>query len=101
VAANYHKPQIAFRVAKESYFVHNSTAYAVADAPTPIFKAAVLAKEPHWRHSDIYRSILAQDELDIADRWYLLCGLRTSCHEIALYDSEEAAIRRNMSETPG
>jgi hypothetical protein len=89
--APYYRPHIDFRIATCSYFFYSGVIYNVTQAPTDIFKAAVLEKVPHWRMDETYGPILRQDELDKADRWWLLCALAEARQEIELYDSQEAA----------
>ncbi|HEX3641631.1 MAG TPA: hypothetical protein VHV10_10095 [Ktedonobacteraceae bacterium] len=62
----------------------------VTDAPTEIFKAAVLALAPHWADSEIYGPLLASPE-DLAERWFLLCGLCEAKRAMRLYASREEA----------
>lgn len=87
------KPKIDYHDAKHAYFIHSGMVYAVATAPSSIFKAAVLERLPNWLTHDEYGPILKQDTLELYDRWFLLCEMRYAPRKLQTYKSRDEAER--------
>lgn len=94
-------PKIDFHDVQSAWFNYAGRAYPVISAPPDVFKSAVQQKAPHWRLDDEYGPLLKQDELDIYDRWYLLCGLAESHRAISLYESRESAEQTCREQVAG
>jgi hypothetical protein len=96
------KPGVDLHVAKGSWFIHNGTAYSVKDAPTDVFKSAVLAMMPGWRQCAQYCYVLkSKEDIDIYARWWLLCCLKDAKKAITLYASRDEAEQELHSEQAG
>ena len=76
---------------KHSYFVYGNEAYRVADAPSDVFRSAVLDLAPYWAHRNEEHGPLLATEIDIWSRWYLLCELAATDRPMPLYPSRESA----------
>jgi hypothetical protein len=92
------KPGVDLHVAKGSWFIHNGTAYSVKDAPTSVFRSAVLAMMPGWRQCAQYCHVLRQSDIDIYARWWLLCCLVDVKKAITLYMSRDEAEQELCNE---
>ncbi len=75
---------VALEQAVGAWFVHNGRAYLVARAPAATFKDAVLDLVPS--------ATLADDDIDLVARWWLLCGLVEARRPMTLYASREEAL---------
>ena len=84
-------PPIDIADMKSSYFVHNNEVYRVADAPSDVFRSAVLDLAPYWAHRNEEHGPLLATEIDIWSRWYLLCELAATDRPMPLYPSRESA----------
>ena len=93
-------PRITLEQARRSWFVYEGQAYAVKTCTTEQFKAFVGPLIPEqWRERRADRAeleLLAQSDLDVFDRWFVLLALGTvplygnrECAENALRDKSE------------
>jgi hypothetical protein len=71
----HNQPKIDFQDVRRAWFDYAGQSHSVASAPTSVFKAAVLEKAPAWKYHAEYKSFFRKRELDLLDRWYLLCDL--------------------------
>ncbi len=85
----HNQPKIDFQDVRRAWFDYAGESYPVASAPTSVFKAAVLEKAPHWRYHAEYKSFFRKRELDLLDRWYLLCDLARTDKAITLHTNVE------------
>ncbi len=83
-----HTPPILLSFAKIAYFIYSDTVYSVAHCHSEVFRQAVLHLAPHWSIHETYAPILYED-MDIMDRWYLLCALSESGKGMVLYTKDE------------
>jgi hypothetical protein len=91
--ASYYTPSVSLKAVETHWFVYAGHVCPVATAPTSIFRAAVLERAPAWAFSAEYALILGQSELDVFERWWLLCELASHSQAIALYESRACAER--------
>lgn len=89
----FHPPKITLQIVKRAWFAHDGRAYPVLRSSANVFKAAVLSKASAWEFHETYGPVLAQHEMDVYDRWWLLNCLADGNRAIRLYDSREAAER--------
>ncbi len=84
------QPKIDYHDVQAAWFNYEGQPYPVATAPVKVFRAAVLEKVPAWRFHASYGPLLRLKELDLLDRWYLLCGLADVRKGLVLYARESA-----------
>jgi hypothetical protein len=84
-------PKVDFQDIPHMWFKYLGRVYPVVSASTAIFRAAVLQRAPKWRRNVEYWAILNQRDLDLYDRWWLLCCLADERRAITLYESREDA----------
>lgn len=66
-------PIITLRKMHTSSFAFEGQYYPLVTAPTSIFKSAVREAYPSFNPDGAMGRLLEQDELDILDRWFILC----------------------------
>jgi hypothetical protein len=88
---SHERPKIDLYDAQRASFTYSGQTYRVASAPSSVFKAAVLEKAPMWNFHDQYTSILRKREIDMLDRWYLMCCLEDTHRGIMVPASEQVA----------
>jgi hypothetical protein len=77
-----------------SWLIYHGEVYSVRDCPVEIFKSVVQLNgysiPEHWADKKV-PELLELPELDLYNRWYLLCALGEERRALSLYESKEDA----------
>jgi hypothetical protein len=108
VECNATLPYIPYDKARTSWFIHDNTAYSLELAPTSIFKAGIrllMTKDELSKRNIFYEDsrhntlapLYYENNIDILQRWYLLCTIKRKMKLFSSREEAERAIRDVVS----